>query len=117
MGTAYFAVPVLVCHWRSSITTWSISPFFPQLLPDGFENVDHIADITMGVLQPHIHNAAVIGNTVKLSVNFHPSFPEHFSDIPEENNICATFVWDFMEECVIFKSLRDYRDKSTSPKT
>ena len=27
-GTAYIAAPVLVRHWRSSITTWSVSPFF-----------------------------------------------------------------------------------------
>lgn len=39
-----------------------ISILFPDLHPDRLEDTDHIADFTMGILDPHVHDTAIKGD-------------------------------------------------------
>ena len=76
---------------------------FPQLFPDSFGHAYHIANVPTGVLQPHVHDASVIGDTVKLGVNFDPALPEYLPDVPGKDDIGPALAWNLVEKCVILK--------------
>ena len=64
-----------------------ISVLLPKLFPDQFENTNHITHISLGILQAHIYNAAIIRNPIKFGVDLYPALPKFLPDIPWKNKI------------------------------
>ena len=57
---------------------------FPQLLPDGLQHTDDIADGTILIPDSHIHNTSIIRNAVKSRMYFNSAFSKFLADVPWE---------------------------------
>ena len=73
----------------------------PQLTADTFEHPDDVADISIRILHPHIDDAPVIGNAVKLGVHLDAPLSKLLPDIPRKNDMGTAFLRDLMDHCVV----------------
>ena len=84
-----------------------ISICFTQLISDGLQYTNNIADGPILILDSHIYNAPGIFNAVKCCIHFYATFPEFLPDIPWKSNISPSGVRIFVYYSVIFELLHN----------
>src|SRR5699024_7572885 len=87
---------------------------FSKLFPDRFQYPDHIADLSVGVFQPHVDDTAVVRNSVKGRMYFYPASSKNFPDIPGKDHIGAPVFWYFMNDFIVFEFLIHIQTSSAS---
>ena len=65
---------------------------FPQLLPNGLQHADDIADGTILIPDSHIYNTPIIWNAVKSRMYFHAAFSKFLADVPGKSHISPSAV-------------------------